>query len=133
MLFHMPFEAISLDKENGNLMLDIEKCQVCSICFSACPSSSIELVYYKTTLFTDYIKKMRKDNLVLICKGTVIRTEIRENLKKHRIEDDFIPLYVPCVGRIPPELLLELLALGVRRVAVLSAMRINVDLKLEAM
>ncbi|MEM1581382.1 MAG: hydrogenase iron-sulfur subunit [Candidatus Bathyarchaeia archaeon] len=115
-----PFEAISLDKETDKMILDIEKCQVCGICFSACPSSSIELAYYKAALFIDFIKNMRKDNLVLMCKGTVIRPEVRENLKKHGIEDGFIPLYVPCVGRIPPELLLELLALGVRRVAVLS-------------
>ncbi|MEM1989709.1 MAG: 4Fe-4S binding protein, partial [Candidatus Bathyarchaeia archaeon] len=42
-----PFEAISIDKETGEILLNIEKCQVCGICFSACPSSSIDIAYYK--------------------------------------------------------------------------------------
>jgi len=114
-----PFEAISLNRETGDLVLDIEKCQVCGICFSACPSSSIEIVYYRTAILSSYIEKMRRDNLMLICKGSMIKNQVKENLKKHGILDDnSIQLRVPCVGRIPPEFLLKALKSGVKKVVV---------------
>jgi len=114
-----PFEAISLNKETGDLILDIEKCQVCGLCFSACPSSSIEIAYYETSMLSSCVEKMRKDNLMLICKGSMINPQVRESLKKHGILDDnSLQLYVPCIGRIPPEFLLKALKNGVKKIVI---------------
>lgn len=114
-----PFEAISYNRETGSMVLDLEKCRVCGICASACPSSSIDIAYYKLPIFTDYAIKERRKSLVLMCKGALIRPEVREYLIKRGIEPDFAPLRVPCVGRIPPALIIQLLKLDVERVALL--------------
>ncbi|MEM1606564.1 MAG: hydrogenase iron-sulfur subunit [Candidatus Bathyarchaeia archaeon] len=113
-----PFEAISFNKETGEVSLDIERCQVCGICFSACPSSSIDIAYYKTALLSEYVEKMRKNNLLLMCRGSIIRSDLRENLRKSGVLDDSAHLYVPCVGRIPPEFLLKMMGTGVKRIVI---------------
>ncbi|MEM2500612.1 MAG: hydrogenase iron-sulfur subunit [Candidatus Bathyarchaeia archaeon] len=113
-----PFEAISIDKETGEILLNIEKCQVCGICFSACPSSSIDIAYYKTDILSEYIRRARKDNLILVCRGAVIRPELRERLEKQGVLNNFIQWYVPCIGRIPLELLLRALEGGVKRIVI---------------
>ncbi|MCX8170688.1 MAG: hydrogenase iron-sulfur subunit [Candidatus Bathyarchaeota archaeon] len=114
-----PFEAISFNRESGEVALDIEKCQVCGICFSACPSSSIEIAYYKVALLSEHVEKMRKNNLVLMCRGAIIRPELRESLRKNGALDDWAQLYVPCVSRIPPEFLLKVIEAGVKRILII--------------
>ncbi|MEM1507032.1 MAG: hydrogenase iron-sulfur subunit [Candidatus Bathyarchaeia archaeon] len=113
-----PFEAIYLNREAGEVILDIEKCQVCGICFSACPSSSIDIAYYKVALLSKYVEKMRKNNLLLMCRGAIIKPELKESLKKNGVLDDSAQLHVPCVGRIPPEFLLKTIEAGVKKILI---------------
>jgi len=118
-----PFEAISRDKETGEINLDIEKCQVCGICFSACPVSAIETLYYNVNSLISYVEKsMRKtgfNRLVLTCRGTSpLQRKTMDELKKSGVVD-FISLRLPCVGRVPPEFLLKALALGIEKIVVI--------------
>lgn len=113
-----PFEAIFFNREAGEVILDIEKCQVCGICFSACPSSSIDIAYYKVAQLSEHVRKMRKNNLLLICRGAIIRPGLKESLKKSGVLDDSAQLYVPCVGRIPPEFLLKTIEAGMKKIVI---------------
>jgi len=117
-----PFEAISVDEKTGEVTLDVEKCQVCGICFSACPASAIDITYYNVNSLVDYVEKSMRETglekLVLTCQGAdPLQGEIGDRLKKYGI-NKFISVRLPCVGRVPPELVLRVLALGVKKIAV---------------
>ena len=117
-----PFEAISKEPETGKLLLDIEKCQVCAICYSSCPAKSITISYYDMNSLTRYLEKAKdeygSDSLVVTCRGT--------NLDRSEVEQlfgisEFVPLSVPCVGRIPAEVLLEAVSrIGIKAVYILA-------------
>jgi coenzyme F420-reducing hydrogenase delta subunit len=117
-----PFEAIKKERETGKLFLDIEKCQVCAICYSSCPAKSITIAYYDMNSLARYVEKAKdeygSDSLVITCKGT--------NLDFSEVEQlfgisEFIPLSVPCVGRIPAEVLLEAVSrIGIKAVYILA-------------
>ena len=119
-----PFEAISVSEETGKVTLDIEKCRMCGICVSACPLSAIDLVYYDVDLLTDYVRRQMErtglKTLVVTCRGSNPTTDgIEEALKQENVES-FIPLRLPCVGRVPSEFFLRILALGIEKTVVIQ-------------
>jgi coenzyme F420-reducing hydrogenase delta subunit/ferredoxin-like protein FixX len=116
-----PFEAIVKDAESGQILLDIEKCQVCGICYSACPAKAIDTIYYDCGSLLKYLKtakpKYESDTLVIMCKGSA--PDFTEVGKLFGVSK-FIPLSVPCVGRISEELLLGALATGIKKIDILA-------------
>jgi len=118
-----PFDAITASAETSEVKLDIEKCQVCGVCSSACPASAIETIYYKDGPLLGYVEeRMRKegsDKLVLTCRGSGPSQKSIANALQKTGLGDFVPVILPCVGRVPPELLLKTLGIGVKNIIVM--------------
>jgi coenzyme F420-reducing hydrogenase delta subunit/Fe-S-cluster-containing dehydrogenase component len=116
-----PYEAITQDRENKKMVLDIEKCQVCGICYSACPAKAIDTIYYSSRSLQKYLEKARprykSDTLVIMCKGSA--PDFGQVGQMFGVKD-FIPLAVPCVGRISEDLLLGALADGINKIDILA-------------
>jgi len=117
-----PFEAIKKEPETGKLLLEIEKCQVCAICYSSCPAKAIDIIYYDMNSLTRYLEnakdEYKSDSLVITCKGS---TPDFEDVGKLFGISEFIPLSVPCVGRIPAEVLLEAIStMGIKAIHILA-------------
>lgn len=117
-----PFEAIRRDPETGRMLLEIEKCQVCAICYSSCPAKAIDIIYYDVNSFVRYLEKAKEkhksDSLVIMCKGSAPDFD---DVKELFGISSFVPLSVPCVGRIPAELLLRAIStMGMERVYILA-------------
>ena len=117
-----PYEAIKRDSETGKVEIDLQKCQVCGICYSACPSLAIEIVYYDYGSLLKHVNCMQEkngsDTLVLMCRGNSPATcEIEEILQDQGLKiNDYIPLRLPCSGRIPTEFIFQALKSGVKNV-----------------
>jgi coenzyme F420-reducing hydrogenase delta subunit len=117
-----PYEAINYDKEADKVEIDIQKCQVCGICPSACPVAAIEVAYYDYDHLVDYVdcirKKVDSDTLVLMCRGNSPSTcETEDILAEQGIcVDNYIPLRLPCSGRIPTDFVFKTLSSGVKNI-----------------
>lgn len=117
-----PYEAIKHDPETGKVEIDLQKCQVCGICYSACPVLAIEMAYYNYDSLVECIKKIKEktksDTLVLMCRGNSPATcEIEDILKEQSISArNFIPLRLPCAGRVPTEFVFKVLNTGIKNV-----------------
>jgi 4Fe-4S ferredoxin len=117
-----PFEAINRDKETCKVEIDIQKCQVCGICSSACPVTAIEMAYYNYDNLLDYVdcarKSVKGDTLVLMCRGNSPSTgEMADILKEQGLNvKNYIPLRVPCAGRIPTDFIFNVLNSGVKSI-----------------
>jgi len=117
-----PYEAIKRDPETGKVEIDIQKCQVCGICYSACPVMAIEIVYYDYDSLLDYVKvmqeKCKSDTLVLMCRGNSPSTcDVEEILKEQGLSvKNFIPLRLPCSGRVPTEFVFRVLKCEIKNV-----------------
>ena len=117
-----PYEAIKRDSETGKVEIDLQKCQVCGICYSACPSLAIEIVYYDYGSLLKHVNCMQEkngsDTLVLMCRGNSPATcEIEEILQDQCLKiSNYIPLRLPCSGRIPTEFIFQALKSGVKNV-----------------
>ena len=116
-----PYEAIRKDAETGKTLLEIEKCQVCGLCYSTCPAKAIDIIYYDVDSLTRYLKKAKQDyksdTLVIMCKGSAPDFAGVEKLFGVK---EFIPLSVPCVGRVPEEVFLEAIVMGIRKIDILA-------------
>ena len=117
-----PFEAIKKDPETGRMILDIEKCQACAICYASCPAKAIDVIYYAMDSLTAYLDRARQEydsnSLVIMCKGCAPNFE---GIEKIFGISKFIPLSVPCVGRIPGEVILKAIAImGIKRIYILA-------------
>ena len=116
-----PFDAIKKDAETGKTLLEIEKCQVCGICSSACPSRAIDTIYYDSASLVSYLEKAKSESdsqaLVIMCKGSAPDSAGIERLFG---VSNFIPLSIPCVGRIPDEVFLTAIAMGISEIYVLA-------------
>jgi ferredoxin len=116
-----PFEAIKRDTD-GKFEIDIQTCQVCGICYSACPSSAIEMQYYTYDNLVNYVETARQalksDTLVMMCRGnSPSDKEIKDILAEQKIAvKDYIPLRVPCAGRIPTDFIFTVLKNGVKNI-----------------
>jgi len=117
-----PYEAINYDKEADKVEIDIQKCQVCGICPSACPVAAIEISYYDYDHLLDYVdcvrKKVKSDTLVVMCRGNSPSTcETEEILADQGIcVQNYIPLRLPCSGRIPTDFIFKTLNSGVKNI-----------------
>jgi len=119
-----PFDAITRNEETGEVKIDIEKCQVCGICYSACPAGAIGTVYYDVDSLLRFVKKEMSERhtntLVLSCRGNTPSTcEVIDLLKDQKITS-FIPLRLPCVGRLSPDFFLKALSLGIKKIIVIQ-------------
>ena len=116
-----PFEAIKRDAETGKTVLEIEKCQVCGLCYSTCPAKAIDISYYDIGSLTRYLETAKQeydcDTLVIMCKGSAPDFAGIERLFGVA---RFIPLSVPCVGRIPEEVFLKAIVMGMKKIYVLA-------------
>jgi len=115
-----PYEAISVDAETGEVKIDVEKCQFCGICYSACPVNAIDIVYYDYDTLLKRVEKAaaerKADTLVLMCRGNSPPTCEVDEILKGECSSDYIPLRVPCVGRVPPEFILKTLTSGITNI-----------------
>ncbi len=121
-----PYEAIKRDPETGKVEIDLQKCQVCGICYSACPVMAVEIMYYDYESLLNHVKvlqeKCRSDTLVLMCRGNSPSSgEVQEILKENGLRiEKYIPLRVPCAGRIPAEFIFKVLKSGIKRIVSLQ-------------
>jgi len=117
-----PYEAIKRDAETGRVEIDLQKCQVCGICYTACPSSAIEIVYYDHESLFEYVncmlEKDKGDVLVFMCRGNSPATcEIEEILQNQGLKvSNYVPLRLPCSGRVPTDLIFKALKSGIKNV-----------------
>lgn len=117
-----PYEAIKREAETGKVEIDVQKCQLCGICYSACPVTAIEMVYYDYPSLVKYVESMREkrksDTLVLMCRGNSPSTcEVEEILSDQGLNvKGYIPLRLPCSGRVPTEFVFNVLKSGVKHV-----------------
>jgi coenzyme F420-reducing hydrogenase delta subunit/ferredoxin len=116
-----PYEALSKNPETGKVSLEIEKCQVCGLCYSNCPAKAIDTIYYDVASLNRYLERAKQeyesDTLVIMCKGSAPDFALVERLLGIK---RFIPLSVPCVGRVPAEIYLRALAMGIKNISVLA-------------
>ncbi|MEM3760837.1 MAG: hydrogenase iron-sulfur subunit, partial [Candidatus Bathyarchaeia archaeon] len=117
-----PYEAINRDAETGKVEIDVQKCQLCGICYSACPVFAIEIAYYNYRDLLDYVEKTRKklgsETLVLMCRGNSPSTlEVEEILTEQGLSiKNYIPLRLPCSGRVPTEFVFKVLGSGIKNI-----------------
>ncbi|MBA7473374.1 Ion-translocating oxidoreductase complex subunit B [subsurface metagenome] len=116
-----PYEALTKDAETGKIILDIAKCQVCGICYSTCPSQAIDIIYYDIDSLARYLEKAKaeygSDKLVVMCRGSAPDFAAIEKLFGVA---KFVPLSVPCVGRVPGEVFLQAIVSGISDIYVLA-------------
>ena len=116
-----PYEALKKAPETGKIILEIEKCQVCGLCYSTCPAKAIDTIYYDVASLTRYLERAKpkydSDTLVIMCHGSAPDFAGVEEMFG---VEKFIPLSVPCVGRLPEELLLKALVMGIKSINVLA-------------
>jgi len=117
-----PYEAITRD-ESGKVEINIKDCQVCGICYSACPVSAIKMNYYTYDNLTEYLKEAQGKNkeaetLVLMCRGNSPSTgEVQDILKEQGVKvDNYIPLRLPCAGRVPTDFVFKALNFGIKNI-----------------
>jgi len=117
-----PYEAITRDAATGKVEIDPQKCQVCGICYSACPVTAIEVAYYSYDSLLEYVKNAQSkhcsETLVLMCRGNSPPTgKIEQILAREKLNvENYLPLRVPCSGRIPTDFIFKVLNTGIRRV-----------------
>jgi len=115
-----PFEAISFDANADKISIDVERCELCGLCASTCPAGAIELAYYDEESLIDYVKEeaeaLGARTLVLMCRGSSPPSQEIADVIKEQDVDGFIPLRVPCVGRLSPEFYLRALSISINKI-----------------
>ena len=117
-----PFEAVTRNRETDEFKIDIQKCQVCGICSSACPVQAIKIAYYDYPTLLGKINQQsvnkKSDTLVLMCRANSPSTcEIDEILESKGLKmTSYVPLRLPCSGRVPTEFVLKALESGIKSI-----------------
>ena len=117
-----PFEAVMRNKETDEFKIDLQKCQVCGICYSACPVGAIQIAYYDYPSLLKRISqqshKKKSDTLVLMCRGNSPATcEIEGILEDKGLSiKNYVPLRLPCSGRVPTEFVFKAVQSGVKNI-----------------
>ncbi len=117
-----PYKAINRD-ESGKVEVNSKDCQVCGICYSACPVSAIKMNYYTYDNLTQYLKEAQAktkgaETLVLMCRGnSPSNGEVQDILNEQGVNvKNYIPLRLPCAGRVPTDFVFEALNLGIKNI-----------------
>lgn len=117
-----PYKAINRD-ESGKVEVNSKDCQVCGICYSACPVSAIKMNYYTYDNLTQYLKEAQAktkgaETLVFMCRGNSPSTgEVQDILKEQGVNvQNYIPLRLPCAGRVPTDFVFEALNSGIKNI-----------------
>jgi coenzyme F420-reducing hydrogenase delta subunit/ferredoxin len=126
-----PFDAIILTPKK--VSIDLEKCQICGLCASLCPAQVIDPEYYDNDSLINYVqekqKELNSENLVIMCRGsTPPSCDFIELLKEEGV-NKFIPLRLPCVGRIHTEFYLEALLSGIKKIILIQCDDISCRMK----
>lgn len=117
-----PFDAIYQQPEDGRIKIDIQKCQVCGICSSSCPVSAIEMAYYDHQGLLEHLRSTTGNNdaetLVMMCRGnSPSNTDVEDILEGQGLGGtSYIPMRVPCAGRIPLDFIFNVLRSGVKNI-----------------
>lgn len=117
-----PFQAIEVQNDGERLNIDIQKCQVCGICYSACPASAIEMSYYDYEGLLEHLRSAAKDKeadtLVMMCRGNSPKGgEVEDILESKGLGGKgYIPMRVPCAGRIPTSFVFHALRSGMSNI-----------------
>jgi coenzyme F420-reducing hydrogenase delta subunit len=80
------------------------------------------MVYYNYDSLVNYVKQMREkcrsNTLVLMCRGNSPSSgEIQEILKEQNLKlESYIPLRIPCAGRVPTEFIFKALSSGIKNI-----------------
>jgi len=115
-----PFMAIDREPDGGKISINIQKCQVCGICYSACPVSAIEMAYYDFDGLLDYVRATdsKAETLVMMCRGNSPSSgEVEDILLGHGLSaKDYLPLRIPCAGRIPTDFVFNALRSGIKNI-----------------
>jgi len=117
-----PFEAVTRNRETDEFKIDLQKCQVCGICYSACPVNAIQIAYYDYPSLLKKVGKQpakkRSSTLVLMCRGNSPSTcEFEEILQEKGLSlKDYVPLRLPCSGRVPTEFVFKSLEDGFKNI-----------------
>jgi len=115
-----PFEAIRQRPDDGRIEIDIQKCQVCGICYSACPVSAIEMAYYDHAGLLEHVRTAcpGAETLVMMCRGNSPSSgEVEDILADHGLDaKEYVPMRVPCAGRVSTDLIFNALASGIRNI-----------------
>jgi len=117
-----PYDAIQRNPETGEVEIDVQKCQVCGMCYSACPSNAIEIGYYDYENLLEYVESLQRksgsETLVLMCRGnSPPSSEVGEILRNQGVNvSNYIPLRIPCVGRVPIEFIFQVIKSGIKNI-----------------
>ena len=115
-----PYEAIEIDPERNVAVLDPEKCRICGICAPACPIDAIDIYYYDPDALRGYLEsKMTNgaDALVIYCRGSA---PTDEELKEMVPVENYIPMVLPCMGRMPLDTYMDAVNMGINRIFVIA-------------
>ena len=117
-----PYKAVMRAEETDEVSIDLLKCQLCGICYSACPVGAIDTVYYDSKRLLEQVGQLQAKNkattLVLMCRGNSPATcEVEEILGNNGFDiDDYVPVRLPCSGRVPTSFVLGALRHGMKKV-----------------
>ncbi|MEI6796187.1 MAG: hydrogenase iron-sulfur subunit [Methanomassiliicoccales archaeon] len=117
-----PFDAVDHQPFGGIVEIDMQKCQVCGICSSACPVTAIEMAYYDYDDLLDTVRsavrKAGTETLVMMCRGnSPSNNEVKDLLSANKLGTSrYIPIRVPCAGRIPTDFIFHALRSGVENI-----------------
>jgi coenzyme F420-reducing hydrogenase delta subunit/ferredoxin len=118
-----PYEAIEgkfTQNKLEEVKINPDKCQACGICTSSCPSSAIKTVYYESGILMHHVSQLSvgkaQFNLVIACKGSGPSADEIKKLSQVRMLDDYLTLRVPCLGRVSPESILQIVTSNVKHI-----------------
>lgn len=115
-----PYEAIEIDPERNVAVLDQEKCRICGICAPACPIDAIDTYYYDKDALRGYLESKMTDGadtLVMYCRGSAPSDE--EIVEMIGVEE-FIPMAIPCIGRMPLDTYMDAVNMGIEHIFVIA-------------
>jgi coenzyme F420-reducing hydrogenase delta subunit len=116
-----PFEALSRDEATKRVRLDKDRCRLCGLCYTACPSKLISIAYYDVDTLArslgDLMKKNVARTLVMACRGS---EPDRQSIVAELGTDRFIEFTLPCVGRVALPFFLAAAEMGVEKFVVFA-------------
>jgi coenzyme F420-reducing hydrogenase delta subunit/ferredoxin len=104
-------------------VIDLDKCTVCGICASVCPSGAIVPYYYGSNALIEGIEAKRardSASLVVACRGSTSPDDgLLEAIEGLNVERPIL-MRVPCVGRLPSVFYISALSMGIKQVVIVQ-------------